>query len=229
LTAFDGHKSLRGIHRVRWVLLLQMCAVLCPAVDMHVILPFLCVSLLQVCAVLCYAQQNNVEPFLEPVLLLAHAMMLHDTQGLARSSGNGQILEVFLTQLLTFADLCSHSDSVVALAAAQCLAQLVSGMIVMRGRGLCGAQDSWTAADIEGGSMTSKGGGSYGYGTVEARQAVGTSQHYTGFCFLSSLAISAHHHKQCCVCSVGLTNLQARYIPSGAEWDATGQILVLSY
>lgn len=80
----------------------------------------------QVCAVLCYAQQNNVEPFLEPVLLLAHGMMLHDTPGLARSSGSGQLLEVFVTQLLTFTDLCSHSDSAVALAAAQCLAQLVS-------------------------------------------------------------------------------------------------------
>jgi hypothetical protein len=98
-------------------------------------LPLLCVPLLQVCAVLCYAQQNNVEPFLEPVLLLAHAMMLHVTQGLARSSGSGQILEVFLTQLLTFADLCSHADSAVALAAAQCLAQLVSGGLTCEGGG----------------------------------------------------------------------------------------------
>lgn len=98
-------------------------------------LPLLCVPLLQVCAVLCYAQQNNVEPFLEPVLLLAHAMMLHVTQGLARSSGRGQILEVFLTQLLTFADLCSHADSAVALAAAQCLAQLVSGGLTCEGGG----------------------------------------------------------------------------------------------
>jgi hypothetical protein len=47
--------------------------------------------------------------------------------GVARSSGSGQILEVFLTQPLMFANLCSHSDSVVALAAAQCLAQLVGG------------------------------------------------------------------------------------------------------
>lgn len=73
---------------------------------------------------MCYAQQNNVEPFLEPVLLLAHAMMLHDTPALA-STSSGQILEVFLTQLLTFADLCSHGDPSVALSAAQCVAQLV--------------------------------------------------------------------------------------------------------
>lgn len=83
----------------------------------------------QVCAVLCYAQQNNVEPFLEPVLQLAHAMMLHDTPAAAAGGGtpssSGQILEVFLTQLLTFADLCSHSDPAAALAAAQCVAQLV--------------------------------------------------------------------------------------------------------
>lgn len=75
---------------------------------------------------LCYAQQNSVEPFLEPVLLLAHAMMLYDTPAVA-SSSSGQLLEVYLTQLLTFADLCSHADSAVALAAAQCVAQLVSG------------------------------------------------------------------------------------------------------
>lgn len=84
---------------------------------------------MQVCAVLCYAQQNNVEPFLEPVLQLAHAMMLHDTPAATAGGGtpssSGQILEVFLTQLLTFADLCSHSDPAAALAAAQCVAQLV--------------------------------------------------------------------------------------------------------
>lgn len=78
---------------------------------------------------LCYAHQNNVEPFLEPVLQLAHAMMLHDTPAATAGGGtpssSGQILEVFLTQLLTFADLCSHSDPAAALAAAQCVAQLV--------------------------------------------------------------------------------------------------------
>jgi hypothetical protein len=80
---------------------------------------------MQVCAVLCYAQQNNVEPFLEPVLLLARTMMLHDTPAVA-SSSTGHLLEVFLAQLLTLADLCSHADPTVALSAAQCVAQLVS-------------------------------------------------------------------------------------------------------
>jgi hypothetical protein len=81
---------------------------------------------LQVCAVLSYAQQNNVEPFLEPVLLLAHALIVHDTPVIKAGSQEGQLLGVFLTQLLAFTDLCSHGDSAVALAAAQCLAQLVS-------------------------------------------------------------------------------------------------------
>jgi len=76
--------------------------------------------------VLCYAQQNNVEPFLEPVLLLANAMMVQDASALAVSGSRGELLSVFLSQLLTFADLCTYADAAVALAAAQCLARLVS-------------------------------------------------------------------------------------------------------
>lgn len=76
---------------------------------------------------LCYAQQNNVEPFLEPVLLLADAMMVQDAAAMSLNNSRGQLLSAFLSQLLTFADLCAYADSAVSLAAAQCLAQLVSG------------------------------------------------------------------------------------------------------
>jgi hypothetical protein len=82
----------------------------------------------QVCAVLCYAQQNDVEPFLEPVLLLAHAVMMHDTPSLAGGSSSGLLLLAFLPHVLTFLDLCTHADSIVALAAAQCLEALVGGL-----------------------------------------------------------------------------------------------------
>lgn len=98
---------------------------------------------------LCYAQQNAVEPFLEPVLLLAAAILaaLHDptpgsassspTKGLQAgsnpsssitnsSSSRCQLLSVFVGHLLVFADLAGHPDPPVSLAAAQCLARLVS-------------------------------------------------------------------------------------------------------
>jgi hypothetical protein len=81
--------------------------------------------LLQVCAVLLYAQQNNVEPFLEPVLQLADAMMARDASDMAAGASSGQLLHCFLGQLLCFMDLCTHPDAAVAVAASQCLAQLV--------------------------------------------------------------------------------------------------------
>jgi hypothetical protein len=80
---------------------------------------------LQVCAVLLYAQQNNVEPFLEPVLQLADAMMARDASDMAAGASNGQLLQCFLGQLLCFMDLCTHPDAAVAVAASQCMAQLV--------------------------------------------------------------------------------------------------------
>jgi hypothetical protein len=86
-----------------------------------------CVPLccLQVCAVLVYAQQNNVEPFLEPVLQLADAMMARDASHMAAGASSGQLLHSFLGQLLCFMDLCTHPDAAVAVAASQCMAQLV--------------------------------------------------------------------------------------------------------
>lgn len=124
-------------------------------------LPLLCVPLLQVCAVLCYAQQNNVEPFLEPVLLLANAMMVQDAAALAVSGSRGELLSVFLSQLLTFADLCTYADSAVALAAAQCLARLVS-VVWKRGRGMVAARIAvqLTTADSSSPQMSWDGFGS---------------------------------------------------------------------
>lgn len=81
---------------------------------------------MQVCAVLLYAQQNNVEPFLEPVLQLADAMMARDAADMAAGVSSGQLVHSFMNQLMCFMDLCTHPDSAVAVAAAQCLAQLVS-------------------------------------------------------------------------------------------------------
>jgi hypothetical protein len=91
--------------------------------------------------VLCYAQQNNVEPFLEPVLLLAHAMMARDAAAMAAGGSRGELLAAFNTQLGCFVDLCLHTDAPVAVAASQCLAQLVSGGVcVGAGAGCrCGA------------------------------------------------------------------------------------------
>jgi hypothetical protein len=80
---------------------------------------------LQVCAVLLYAQQNNVEPFLEPVLQLADTMMARDASDMAAGASSGQLLQCFLGQLLCFMDLCTHPDAAVGVAASQCLAQLV--------------------------------------------------------------------------------------------------------
>lgn len=74
---------------------------------------------------LLYAQQNNVEPFLEPVLQLADAMMARDAADLEAGLSNGELLSCFLEQLLCFMDLCTHPEVVVAVAAAQCLARLV--------------------------------------------------------------------------------------------------------
>lgn len=97
---------------------LHCCTVIAPCIAAGV----------QVCAVLLYAQQNNVEPFLEPVLQLADAMMSRDAADVAAGASNGELLHTFLAQLLCFLDLCTHPDAGVAVAAAQCLAQLVSEM-----------------------------------------------------------------------------------------------------
>ncbi|KIY97924.1 hypothetical protein MNEG_10040 [Monoraphidium neglectum] len=80
----------------------------------------------KVCAVLQYAHHNNVEPFLEPVLDLCGAIMAGDAREVAGGSSQGEVLAVFLQQLPVFMDLCSHPEAPVAVAASQCLAELVS-------------------------------------------------------------------------------------------------------
>ena len=72
---------------------------------------------------LVYAHQNNVEPFLEPVLDLSQAIIQKD---MATNSSKGELLGSFLQHLPVFMDLCTHADSPVAIAASVCLSQLVS-------------------------------------------------------------------------------------------------------
>jgi hypothetical protein len=96
-----------------------------------------------VAAVLVYAHANNVEPFLEPVLDLVQALCARDAleqqqqaaaaaagggRGSGSSSGGGGDLlsASFLQQLPVVLDLVTHSEALVGVAAAQCLAQLVS-------------------------------------------------------------------------------------------------------
>jgi hypothetical protein len=80
----------------------------------------------QVTAVLVYAHQNNVEPFLEPVLDLSQALLQKDMQAMVSSASKGEQLARFLQHLPVFMDLCTHADSPVAIAASVCLSQLVS-------------------------------------------------------------------------------------------------------
>ncbi|KAF6250855.1 hypothetical protein COO60DRAFT_1705312 [Scenedesmus sp. NREL 46B-D3] len=70
----------------------------------------------KVCSVLLYAQQNNVEPFLEPVLQLADAMMARDASDMTAGASSGRLLHCFMSQLLCFLDLCIHHDAAVAVA-----------------------------------------------------------------------------------------------------------------
>jgi len=77
----------------------------------------------KVTAVLVYAHQNNVEPFLEPVLDLSQAIIQKD---MATNSSKGELLGSFLQHLPVFMDLCTHADSPVAIAASVCLSQLVT-------------------------------------------------------------------------------------------------------
>lgn len=117
----------------------------CSLVKHHGRCRLCCACLLQVCAVLLYAQQNNVEPFLEPVLQLADAMMARDASDMAAGASSGQLLHCFLGQLLCFMDLCTHPDAAVAVAASQCLSQLVRVQLAAawEGRDVCDAWGVW--------------------------------------------------------------------------------------
>lgn len=81
----------------------------------------------QVCSVLAYAQQNNVEPFLEPVLGLAHALMRVDggAGAAGRASSFCQLSRAFVSHVMCLLDLAAHPEPAVVAAAAQCVAQLV--------------------------------------------------------------------------------------------------------
>ncbi|MEW5310458.1 MAG: hypothetical protein WDW38_002255 [Sanguina aurantia] len=80
----------------------------------------------QVAAVFEYATSNAVEPFLEPVLELCHAIIARDMGEVAAGTSTGALMAVLLDQAPLFLDCASHPDSAVSLAAAGCLADLVA-------------------------------------------------------------------------------------------------------
>ena len=93
----------------------------------------------RVAAVVEYAAQNNVEPFLEPVLELSHAIMQREIAeietaaaaadggggGASASMTGGGLTAVFLDQAVTFLELCTRVDSTVSRIAAACVLDLV--------------------------------------------------------------------------------------------------------
>ena len=82
-----------------------------------------------------YAAQNNVEPFLEPVLELSHAIMIKELADMeaAAASGDqgtgGGLTAVFLDQAVTFLELCTRVDSSVCRVAASCVLDLVISLL----------------------------------------------------------------------------------------------------
>jgi hypothetical protein len=78
-----------------------------------------------VAAVVLYAHENNVEPFLEPVLELSAAIIARDAAELRAGRSEGALLHVFVEQLPAFLDLCMHSTDSVAIAAGGCVSSLV--------------------------------------------------------------------------------------------------------
>ncbi|KAF5825212.1 hypothetical protein DUNSADRAFT_13545, partial [Dunaliella salina] len=71
-----------------------------------------------VAAVLEYATHNNVEPFLEPVLELCHAIVQRDAREVEAGRSDGALMAVLLEQSGLFLELCAHSDGPVSVAAA---------------------------------------------------------------------------------------------------------------
>jgi serine/threonine-protein kinase ULK4 len=81
----------------------------------------------KVAAVLEYATQNNVEPFLEPVLELSHTLVQRDVQELeAGGQQGGSLTVLFMDQAATFLELCAHADGSVSRAAAACVLDLIT-------------------------------------------------------------------------------------------------------
>lgn len=75
----------------------------------------------KVAAVVNYAAQNNVEPFLEPVLDLSHTLM----QRRPLDQQLQQLTAVFLDQAANFLELCAHLDTNIGRSAAACVFDLV--------------------------------------------------------------------------------------------------------
>uniref|UniRef100_A0A7S3R0S0 Protein kinase domain-containing protein n=2 Tax=Dunaliella TaxID=3044 RepID=A0A7S3R0S0_DUNTE len=80
----------------------------------------------KVAAVLEYATHNNVEPFLEPVLELCHAIVQRDAREVEAGRSDGALMAVLLEQSGLFLELCAHSDGPVSVAAALCLNDMVA-------------------------------------------------------------------------------------------------------
>jgi hypothetical protein len=78
--------------------------------------------------VLMYAHQNNVEPFLEPVLELALAIIAIDARESAAGLSDAAMLAMFLEHLPLLLDLCTHPDSAVTTAAATCVREVVRSL-----------------------------------------------------------------------------------------------------
>jgi hypothetical protein len=78
-----------------------------------------------VAAVVAYAHENNVEPFLEPVLELSAAIIARDSADLRAGRSEGQLLHHFVEQLPVYLDLCMHVTDTVALSASGCVSSLV--------------------------------------------------------------------------------------------------------
>mmetsp|Transcript_37117 Transcript_37117/g.82576 ORF Transcript_37117/g.82576 Transcript_37117/m.82576 type:complete len:1288 (+) Transcript_37117:271-4134(+) len=80
----------------------------------------------KVAAVLEYATQNNVEPFLEPVLELCHTIVQRDSQEVEEGRSDGSLMAVFLDNAPIFLELSAHTDAPVSCAAALCVLDMVA-------------------------------------------------------------------------------------------------------
>ena len=86
----------------------------------------LCPALPQVATVLVYASQNNVEPFLEPVLELCHTLMECDVAAVAAGQSDGGLVAVFVDQAAVFLELAAHPDANASSAALACVSDMLA-------------------------------------------------------------------------------------------------------
>ncbi len=75
-----------------------------------------------------YATQNSVEPFLEPVLELCHAIVVRDARETEAGRSQGALMAVLLEQSGIFLELAAQPDAAVACAAALCLHDMVRAL-----------------------------------------------------------------------------------------------------